>query len=53
VLPAKLFALTEKAASRVIEFFTAQINNEPTLTIKLYDRRFDETSLDEVEKISI
>jgi hypothetical protein len=26
---------------------------KPTLTIKLYDRRFDEMSLDEVEKISI
>lgn len=30
VLPAKLFAPTEKAAKRVIEFFTAQINNDHT-----------------------
>lgn len=30
VLPAKLFAPTEMAAKRVIEFFTAQINNDHT-----------------------
>src|SRR5450755_394381 len=30
VLPAKLFAPTEKAAKRVLEFFTAQINNDHT-----------------------
>jgi site-specific recombinase XerD len=30
VLPAQLFAPTEKAAKRVLEFFTAQINNDHT-----------------------
>jgi site-specific recombinase XerD len=30
VLPAKLFAPTPKAARRVVEFFTAQINNDHT-----------------------
>jgi hypothetical protein len=30
VLPASLFAPTPKAALRVIEFFTAQINNDHT-----------------------
>jgi hypothetical protein len=83
---ARLCAPTPKAAQRVVEFFTAQINNEHTpkaylnaarrfagwceahallenaqilanhassRTTKLYDRRSDEISLDEVEKISI
>jgi hypothetical protein len=30
MLPAKLFAPTPKAAKRVLEFFTAQINNDHT-----------------------
>jgi hypothetical protein len=30
VLPARLFAPTPKAAQRVVEFFTAQINNDHT-----------------------
>ena len=30
VLPARLFAPTPKAAKRVLEFFTAQINNDHT-----------------------
>jgi hypothetical protein len=67
LLPATLFTPTPKAARRVLEFFTAQINNDHTRraywnatrrytsprTTKLYDRRSDEISLDEVEKIAI
>jgi len=30
LLPAQLFAPTPKAAKRVLEFFTAQINNDHT-----------------------
>ncbi len=74
--PAPLFTPTPKAAKRVFEFFTAQINNDHTRTAylknsgkleitqhianhesprttKLYDRRQDEISLDEVERIAI
>lgn len=62
--PAPLFTPTPKAAKRVLEFFTTQINNDHTRkathrrprvtarTTKLYDRRQDEISLDEVERIS-
>jgi hypothetical protein len=31
LLPAQLFAQTPKAAQRVLEFFTAQINNDHKL----------------------
>ena len=33
--PAKLFTPTPKAAKRVLEFFTAQINNDHTRTAYL------------------
>ena len=84
--PASLFTPTPKAARRVLEFFTARINNphtrraylsaarrfdaylknsgtletaqhianhESPRTTKLYDRRQEEISLDEVERIAI
>jgi hypothetical protein len=44
--PGRLSAPTPKAAPRAVEFFTAQINND-------HDRRSDEISPDEVEKIKI
>jgi site-specific recombinase XerD len=43
VLPAKLFTPTPKAAKRVLEFFTAQINNDHTRVAYLNaTRRFAE-----------
>ena len=39
VLPAKLFAPTDKAAKRVIEFFTAQINNDNTRVAYMHDTK--------------
>jgi integrase len=95
LVPAQLLAPTPKTTRRVLEFLTAQVNNDHTRkaylnatkignhtfratgitaylksdgtlehaqqianhasprTTKLYDRRADEISLDEVEKISI
>jgi integrase/recombinase XerD len=45
VLPAPLFAPTPKAAKRVVEFFTAQINNDHTRKAYLNAaRRFAEWS---------
>jgi len=41
LVPARLFAPTPKAAKRVLEFFTAQINNDHTRKAYLYvARRF-------------
>jgi hypothetical protein len=61
--PAPFFTPTPKAAKRVLEFFTGQINklevaqhianHESPRTMKLYDRRQDEISLDEIERIAI
>jgi len=43
LLPARLFAPTPKAAKRVLEFFTAQINNDHTRKAYLNaTRRFAE-----------
>jgi hypothetical protein len=38
VLPASLFAPTPKAAQRVLEFFTTQINNDHTMTAAFHAR---------------
>ena len=74
--PAALFTPTLQAARRMLEFFTAQINNPHTRraylknngtletaqhianhqsprTTMLYDRRQEDISLDEVERIAI
>jgi hypothetical protein len=59
VKPPALFLANSRAAERFFGFFTANIRNKNTrrayykAACRFYDRRNDETSLDEYEKVGI